>query len=168
MVRDLVLIALATGCRLGELRKLRWNMISTFQSGEERMVEIKVPKDTKTGSRVVYAREAELFERLARYAKWTGKSDYVFASASGEPLSRRVIYDLWKEIMVDCGFKASGKKLTFYSLRHSHISEAILNGADAFLLSENVGTSLKHIQNTYYHAEKERVLRGLFGRDGSV
>ena len=52
--------------------------------------------------------------------------------------------DDWKE-----------RNLTYYSLRHYGITKRVQSGAPILPLSLICGTSVNHIQNTYYHFEQQ-------------
>jgi site-specific recombinase XerD len=45
---------------------------------------------------------------------------------------------------------------TVYTLRHTHASHALMNGMNLQLLAENMGTSVKQIEETYGRFTKEK------------
>jgi integrase len=153
-VRDFILIAANTGLRFGEMRKLKWSMVQVYEESGRRNVRIMVPPDTKTGARPVQGMQGGLFDRIRRYSNHTGKGDWVFVdNETGEQLGKKVLYRLWTELMEATGLRSGGKKLTYYSLRHTYCTFRLMKGVDVFLLARNMGTSVKYIEDHYGHVD---------------
>jgi integrase len=47
--------------------------------------------------------------------------------------------------------EASGVKLSFHGLKHTHVSQSIMAGVPLHIISENVGTSERTLRKTYAH-----------------
>ncbi|MCE7887742.1 MAG: hypothetical protein DYH13_09630 [Alphaproteobacteria bacterium PRO2] len=168
-IRDFIILSANTGLRFGEMRKLKWRMIEIYKGkekdkkGQDQVhVKIFVPPDTKTGARSTIGRRGDIFQRIKAYSKHTKKDDWIFAdNDTGEQIHKKVYYKLWENLLKECGLHESGKTLTYYSLRHTYITFRLLAGVDAFILSENVGTSIKMLENHYAHIKSDSVKREL-------
>lgn len=137
---DLALLIYAgvlTGARLGELGSARVRDLDRTEG--------TLLVDGKTGSRVVYLSEeaVDLFTELA-----AGKT-------RSEPLLKREDGKAWTSDDVQRPFReaveAAGlpEEATYYSLRHFHISRALLSGVQPQVVAENCGTSLRMIEQHY-------------------
>lgn len=168
-IKDQIIILANTGLRVGEIRKLKWNMIRIYKvkqrderDNEQIHVEISVPPDTKTGARTATGRRGDIFERIKRYSKHTKHDDWVFVdNDTGEQIQKKVYYKQWKILMDECGLSESNKKITYYSLRHTYITFRLLAETNAFFLAQNVGTSLRMIENHYAHIKSEQIKNDL-------
>ena len=49
----------------------------------------------------------------------------------------------------------NGKNITWYFARHTGISFAVVRGVPLMLLSRNAGTSLRFVEDVYYHHQSE-------------
>lgn len=171
-IKDYAIILANTGLRPGEAKKLKWGMIKTYkveQLNERREkqthVEIAVPPDTKTGARVAIGRRGDVFDRIKKYSKHTKRDDWVFVdNETGEPIHKKVYYKQWGLLMHECGLFDTNKTLTYYSLRHTYITFRLLAETNAFFLAQNVGTSLKMIQDHYAHV-KSRMIKSELTKD---
>ena len=157
VVRIFIYVACFSGLRPSEMRKLKWSMIE-FPEAHPTKVKINVPPLSKTGARVVLPLEgtAALLKELRRLSKHTAPNDYVFADLrGGKFISTRRLYGLWDGAMSDLGFDQTGKKLEYYSLRHTYCTQQILTGIPIPVLSQNMGTSVHQIQKHYSHVRVE-------------
>ena len=60
----------------------------------------------------------------------------------------------WHTVMSDISIENyRERKVTFYSLRHFFITQRIKNGASFAILSKVCGTSIKQIEDTYWHTD---------------
>ncbi|WP_342235225.1 tyrosine-type recombinase/integrase [Inquilinus sp. OTU3971] len=135
--RNLVIAGILTGARYGELAEFD---VRDFDP-KERTLTVR---DGKTGDRRIYLRADDLpfFKALA------GDRD------GREPL---ILRDggRWHKSEQHRPMKAAAKaaKLdpatTLYSLRHSYASEALRTGMQMQLLAENLGTSIRMIEENY-------------------
>lgn len=162
----LIVLALATGMRRGELLALRWSDLD-LDAGKlrvERSLEqtktgglrFKPPK-TKHGRRTitlpanaVAALRAHRKKQLElRVATGSGKlpdDALVFGHLDGSPRSPRALSKEWKRLV------AAHKlpKVTFHALRHSHASALIASGLDVLTISRRLGHGSPAITLTVY------------------
>lgn len=164
-IRDFIILSANTGLRFGEMRKLKWRMIKTYETdkknirGENQIhAEIRVPEDTKTGARTAIGRRGDIFNRIKGYSKHTKKDDWIFVdNETGEQIHKKVYYKQWHLLMKECGLDDSNKNLSYYSLRHTYITFRLLEGTNVFFLSENCGNSVKVIQEHYAHIKSDHL-----------
>lgn len=164
-IRDFIVILANTGLRFGEIRKLKWNMIKIYKAqrtGDHIHAEISVPADTKTGPRVAIGKRGDVFERTKKLSKFSKYGDWVFVdNETGNQIHKKVYYKQWKSLLQECGLSESNKNLTYYSLRHSYITFALVNEVNIFFLAKNVGTSVRMIENHYEHVKTDEMRREL-------
>lgn len=161
LVRDAILVASNTMCRVGELFQLQWkDIISIEKKYDEVEQEVSIVtilvrgEISKTGrTRKVPVRGGEYLERLRSRTSFTDPEDFVFSAVgTGNPPKKRFWYKHWKTIMETMGIPDyKEKKLTFYSLRHFGISCRIRAKADLIDIAQLAGTSLSHVEQTYGH-----------------
>ena len=88
------------------------------------------------------------------YSKHTAKTDYVFCdNETGEFVNKKVFYALWKKALALIGLEKSGRKLSYYSLRHFGITMRRYAGVSFEDISDAAGTSFAFIQNHYSHVD---------------
>lgn len=158
-VRDFILILSNTAMRLGELRALRWDDIDAkWSDTDERgrkveLVRINIRAETSKhrASRTIVCRGGEYFDRVRERSSFKELDDYVFTNTVGGLFSRKVLDDLWKDLMNKTGFpNYKEKKLTYYSLRHFAISLRLRDpNATIFEVAKHSGTGTDFI-NLHY------------------
>ena len=161
----IILLALDTGCRRGELTGLTWNDIDF----EKETININkatqyvsgygtFEKTTKsdTSNRIIYITPTTL-EVLKKYKvyqsekrillgdKWK-KSQRVFTSDIGEDMQPDRPYKILKHIIK----KYNLKDITFHGLRHTSISLQISSGIQAQIISKRAGHSNIGITHSIY------------------
>tara|TARA_Y100000294_G_C8535893_1_gene329040 strand:- start:170 stop:1468 length:1299 start_codon:yes stop_codon:yes gene_type:complete len=164
-IREFILIKTNTFMRFGEIRQLKWGDIKTFQKTHRRgdfFVEVDVRAETAKNRkpRKLISRGGDYFERLKRFSNYTGKDDLVFVdNDTGQPIPKKVYYELWKDLMGQVGISTEKRTLTYYSLRHFGISMRIYAGVSFEDLSQMAGTSFSFIENHYRHTDPSRLIR---------
>jgi excisionase family DNA binding protein len=153
-LRSIIIIAVNTGMRLGEILGLRWDQIDftaqrirveRTKSGKIRHIEINTP----------------LLQELTRLKSLDGRSPYVFLSeATGKPLTT-----------VKTAFKGACRRakkdpddkddpgivgLRFHDLRHTFASRLNLAGADPVTIMELMGHSSLKMTERYTHTNIEQ------------
>ncbi len=137
---DLLIAAFYSGARYGELAGLDVRHVKPHRG------TLEIP-DGKTGSRTTTLTK----EGTAWFAS-------IAAGRPGdEPLLQPAEGGRWLKSMQHRRMKAAlaaaklSTSASFYALRHTYISRAIENGMPLTLLAENVGTSLRMIEQNYAH-----------------
>ncbi|MDA1129646.1 MAG: tyrosine-type recombinase/integrase [Chloroflexi bacterium] len=166
----LYLLAIATGIRQAEALGLSWRDIDLDQAqvtiratlqrieGEFRFLEPKTARSRRTLALpeiVVEALRAhkgrQLGETLQAGQSWQGL-DLVFATATGGPLSDRVVRDRFYRILEGAGLR----RQRFHDLRHSCASLLISQGATSREVMEQLGHStIVMTLNRYAHIFQE-------------
>lgn len=156
-------LALATGCRIGELVALEWSdvdfenrTISINKTYNQRVHLITSPK-SKSSNRVVHVDNRTMlqlrqfqnaqrvsYQRLKPTIFWHGEIKY--------PYNFVLQYRLKKHL------SASGlPEITFHAFRHTHASMLVNSGIDFKTLSDRMGHSTIQITlNLYSHISDEK------------
>ena len=125
-------------------------------------MEIIVKKHTAKNrkERKVITRGAWGYMRqIKTFSKHTAKTDYLFCNnETGNPISKKVFYDLWKKALALIGLEHSERRLTYYSLRHFGITMRRYAGVSFEDLSLLAGTSFAFIENHYSHVDMGRLV----------
>lgn len=156
LVRHFFLIGANTMMRFGELYQLKWGDVETYTKQEQRLVTINILAETSKvrQSRVIKVRGGEHFDRLRKLSKHTNRTHCVFTAHSGEQVTRDALYYHYGRIMKLAEIDDwQERKLTYYSTRHYGITKRLQSNANPLTLSKVCGTSLKHLTETYYHAD---------------
>ena len=172
------MMVMANGClRIGELKGLRWSDIennSNLSKEEQKighLIRIRA-ENTKTGeSRTVQSPTVSRFEEIKKISSMPSKRGRSFPSVPDECMNHYVISKFnhpdqpmgqgtwdrcWKETKLMCQERYWGNKnISWYSFRHTGISFAVSRGVPLLPLSINSGTSVRYIQDVYYHHESE-------------
>jgi integrase len=155
-LHSIIVVALGTGARRGEIMALRWRDID-LEAGRARVersleqtkagLRFKAPK-TKYGRRnvalpssvVAELRSVWKAQQELRLAMGMGKAspdDLVFSTPEGGPRKPDGVSRDWRQLV------ASKKlpKVTFHALRHTHVSQLIAKGTDIMTISRRIGHS---------------------------
>jgi integrase len=166
----IVMVALGTGMRRGELLALRWKDVDldgaklrVEQSLEQTKLSglvFKAPK-TKRGRRTITL-PASTVTALREHLKATlerrlmlgqGKlhdNELIFSAWTGKPQSPQGMSQKWRKAVRTAKLKA-----TFHSLRHTHASSLIAAGIDVLSISRRLGHSSPSVTlNAYGHLFK--------------
>ena len=135
-----VQLILLTGCRSGEVRRLRWRDVK-----RDRLVL----HQSKTGPRQVPLGEAarNLLNRLSK----TRSGNWVFPGTAREGhLSEGALYWFWCGVRDEAGIVADAR---LHDLRHSHASHAIMNGESLHMAGRLLGHRRAATTNRYAHLD---------------
>lgn len=151
-LHDLVLLAIWTGCREGELMALRKSYVRLAEGGFILPAEV-----TKTDQKRFVALAGPAQEVVTRRLAEKG-ADYLFAAASGKRSSRPPAFPrrAWNTARRRAGIM----DFRFHDLRHTHASYLAMSGATERELMESLGHSTPAMASRYAHlanAHKRRV-----------
>ena len=133
-------LILLTGCRSGEVRRLRWRDVK-----HDRLVLT----ESKTGPRDVLLGKAarQLLDRLSK----TRSGEWVFPGVKpGQHLTEGVLYYFWNKARDEAGIVADAR---LHDLRHSHASHAIMNGESLRMAGRLLGHRRAATTNRYAHLD---------------
>ena len=132
---DVIRLLLLTGCRKGEILRLRWSAVQD---------DILVLADSKTGPRTVplNTQARRILERQPR-----GASSFVFPSPRDLARPRGPNLPLWYPVRREAGIE----DVRLHDLRHTHASHAIMNGVPVPVVSRLLGHSNVSMTLRYAH-----------------
>ncbi|MDD3020277.1 MAG: site-specific integrase [Alphaproteobacteria bacterium] len=164
---NFVLIMCNTGMRPPEARNLRWRDISYGKDKDGReLVILSVRGKDKARQLVAPPSVGEYLERIRGISKATEPDDPVFTTYQGETansLYKALIRDLLTESKLREG--PSGIPRSTYSFRHTYATFRLSEGVDVYFLAQQMGTSVKMIEEHYGHVNAvkhaDRVLHGM-------
>lgn len=143
IMRLIILVALHTGMRQGEILNLKWEDIN-FKKG------YLTALDTKNGQ----PRNIPLTKRIKTELQlFTKIGEYVFMN----PLTKKKYVNI-KKTFSRTVERAGIKKITFHQLRHSSATRMVEMGADIKVVQELLGHSDLNVTQRYAHAVPQRVL----------
>jgi len=166
---NLILIACNTGMRPSELKNLRWRDITSAKDREGRdIVVLFVQGKGQSRNLVAPKSVGDYLDRIRAISKATASEDRVFTTITGEPartLYARLVADLLTTAKLRDG--AHGVPRSTYCFRHTYATLRLQAGVDVYFLAEQMGTSVKMIEDHYGHVNTikhaERVLQGMSG-----
>lgn len=143
----MVILALFTGMRRGEIFALTWENIDLDQgiihvrTSASMADGIKAPKSKAGVRNIPMSRPVRSTIEWAKSDAKAMRSEYVISNAWGQRMIPTSCYDLWQSVMKDAGLSLpDGKpKYSFHSLRHAAASLLIEQGLDAFVLKTIIG-----------------------------
>ncbi len=165
VIRHFFLIASNTMMRVGELKQLTWNNVETFTADGQRLARVTVRAETSKvrKSRIIVVRGGEHFDRLKKLTKEFFNADTinVFCSEKAEQITADTLYWHYPQVMKLAKIEDwKERNLTYYSLRHFGITKRLQSNVNPLTLSKVCGTSLKHLTETYYHADDAEMVKG--------
>lgn len=159
-----IILAAATGIRLGELCALKWadidpysgtvfvghtlQRIKNYGIGSATKLIITTPKSSSSVRKIPLPDfVVTMFEKLRK------SDDFFILSACEKPLEPRTVQYAFKKILKTNGLP----DVSFHSLRHNFATNCIALGIDVKTLSELLGHSSVTITlNRYVHSSMER------------
>jgi integrase len=145
-LKPIVLLALNTGCRRGELFNLGWQDIDFGN----RLVTV-VGKTAKSLQTRHIPLNDEAFDTIQKWHSQRGKSEYVFPSSDGERMDN--ISTSWEHLME----KAKIKKFRFHDCRHDFASKLVMAGVDLNTVRELLGHSDIKMTLRYAHLAPQKL-----------
>ena len=166
-------ISMDSGIRPGSLRKIKWKHISENtaipKAERKTWIIVEVPPENSKTARYYrisapIARHLETLRDITRFKK---PDDLLFVNQrTGQAFSERIWKDAFAEALVEARLADwadddsnnqrrinihSGKNLTWYSFRHTHISMRLKAGVPVPVIAANTDTSMKYIEDHYFH-----------------
>lgn len=139
-LKPLVLLALDTGMRRGELFNLKWTDVAF----DRNMLTIQ-GKTAKSGKTRHIPMTDEVFDILKRWSGNGNKSEYVFPSADGGIMNN--IKTSWTRLLK----KAEINNFRFHDCRHTFASRLVMNGVDLNTVRELLGHGSIEMTLRYAH-----------------
>jgi len=139
-LKPILLCAISTGMRLGELLSLKWND-TNLNDG------YILVRDSKNFESRTIPINATLLKALSDLKKHS-ESEYVF---EGRKAMRKSIQRAWTKALKTSGIA----HCRFHDLRHSFASRLVMNGVDLVTLSELLGHKSLTMTRRYSHPTPE-------------
>jgi integrase len=171
MCYNFILVMCNTGMRPTEAKNLRWRDITTARDkdGSDILV-IYVQGKGKTRKLIAPKSVGDYLDRVRAHSKADKPDDPVFTIINGKPavwLYRDTVEELLKFANLRDG--PSGIPRTTYCFRHTYATFRLSAGVDVYILAQQMGTSVKMIEQHYGHVNTikhaDRVLMGIGGWD---
>lgn len=156
----LILTALGTGLRQGEMLALKWenvdlenNLIHVKESIKKVYVfdadgNKELQTITQTPKSLTSIRTVDLPQKIAKlFLNIPRKSEYVFSDENGLPYSAKTLFGNWKKVLHENNIPY--KK--FHSLRHTYATMLLSNGVDLKTVQDLMGHSDITITQIYLH-----------------
>jgi integrase len=146
-----------TGCRPGELARLRWRDVDT-ESGRIVLREHKTAKKTRR-PRVIHL--VPVTAKLLAHRRKASEGDHVFVNSRGRPWDKNSLGLRVKRCRDRQGVPAEAK---LYGIRHRFGTSAIVNGVDLKTLAELMGHVSTRMTEHYVHLAEQGEHLGLSKR----
>ena len=157
ILRPLLVTALHTGMRRGELLELEWGNVDL----DRREIVVK-PESEKVGRGRVVPMTPDLHVmlaalKMARSCPSLQGCESVFIRADGSPLGRALARSSWATALASCDAipLAKRSKVTFHSLRHTCASLMVAAGVPLFDVAKILGHSTLAVTMRYAHFAPE-------------
>ena len=147
-LKPILVIALNTGMRRGEILNLEWEQIDF----ERKQIRVEHTKNGKTRIIPVNSELSVLLNDMNR----ARNADFLFENPrTGKPLT-----NVNRSFKTACR-KASLKDLRFHDLRHSFASRLVESGVDLITVKELLGHSTVRVTERYTHPNQEQKKRAV-------
>lgn len=166
---NFILIMCNTGMRPSEAKNLRWRDVKPAKDRDGReIVVLFVQGKGKSRNLVAPKSVLDYLERVRGIAKATEPDDRVFATITGKP-AKTLYKNMIESVLVEAGLRdgQNGIPRSTYCFRHTYATFRLGEGVDVYFLAEQMGTSVKMIEDHYGHVNTvkhaDRVLMGMGG-----
>lgn len=146
-----------TGMRTGEALKLRHRDVEVSETTAHAVptLRIRVPKDTKTGTREVVGlpQLVAWYDALVELTGQDRRDDWLFCDAEGK--LNKGFYKTVPKLFAEAGvlYTAEGERRSPYSLRHFYAEQRMIElgvNPRAFdIVGDNMGTSRQYLETHY-------------------
>ena len=146
--RTMLELLYATGLRVSELINLKFDNINI----DEKFVRI-IGKGNKERL-IPFTEKAQMYLKIYLNNRQKAKSNYIFLTRLGKPISRIEFWRQLKNIAIAAGIT---KKISPHTLRHSFATHILSAGADIRFVQEMLGHSSISTTQIYTHLTNEHV-----------
>ncbi len=150
-LKPIILTALHTGMRRGEILNLKWNQVDLSKK------TIRVEK-TKSGKTRIIPINEILFKKLTDLKKKNGKYNHIFLN----PKTDKPIKDI-KTAFNAAKRRASIIGLRFHDLRHTFASRLIESGVDIITVKDLLGHFSVVTTQRYTHSRADQKIKAVQG-----
>ena len=153
-IYHIILLALATGMRRGELLALQWRDIDLDHnkvSIVDNLVEIEGKQVLDTPKSDNGIRSFSIDPKVLQVLKaelWTKEEGLVFQKDEGKYIPFTNLTSAYKKCLVLAGIP---REVRLHDLRHTHVTHLLSNHYDIKLVSKRIGDDPKTVMNTYAH-----------------
>jgi len=144
-LREIVIFALMTGTRLGEIMNLQWSDVNL--ATKTITIKSSLSYQVKTGKLRTIPMNETVFSLLNEKSV---KEGLVFKGMKGKRANANFVSEKFRECVRKNGFD---KRLHFHSLRHSFASVLVKKGASLFQVQKLLGHSSPSITEIYAHLQ---------------
>ncbi|MBD8893240.1 tyrosine-type recombinase/integrase [Roseibium litorale] len=171
---NFILIMCNTGMRPSEAKNLRWQDVThaNDRNGQE-IVVLSVRGKGKSRKLVAPKSVGDYLERVKTLSKATRPDDAVFTIINGKP-AKFLYSDTVKQLLEEADLRDGPGDIprSTYCFRHTYATMRLSEGVDVYILAEQMGTSVKMIENHYGHVNTikhaDRVLMGMTGWESII
>jgi len=149
-LEPLVLLAMNTGMRKGELLNLRWENIDLIN----KVVTIKA-ENAKSGKARHVPLNTESKQTLVGWQRDTKEQGYVFEGEPNKPITD--VKKAWGNLLVE----AKIEEFNFHNLRHHFASKLVMKGGDLNTVRELLGHANLDMTIRYAHLAPEHKARAV-------
>lgn len=142
-VADAIHLILLTGCRSGEIARLRWDEVN-----EDRLTLTT----TKTGAREVVLSKAA--RTILDTRRTNAKSKFVFPKTPNSNLPIASIDSSWRAIRKQIGLP---EDIRLHDLRHTYASHAIMTGETLSMAGQLLGHKRPQTTEIYAHLDAQHL-----------
>ena len=165
ILQQYVLLMSNSGIRVGEMRDLKWEAVTSYSTRDGDDVILKVKGKTGLREAVLNTGSERSLQRLfdLRREELDGvdpsPNEYVFLSRkTGKPYT--TFKTSFNSMLKYCGIKLEkdGLNRTIYSLRHFYGTQRLKGNISPYILAKQMGTSVEMIEKHYSHVlTKDRI-----------
>jgi integrase len=165
ILQQYVLLMSNSGIRVGEMRDLKWEDVTSYSTRDGDDVILKVKGKTGLREAVLNTGSERSLQRLfdLRREELDGvdpsPNEYVFLSRkTGKPYT--TFKTSFNSMLKYCGIKLEkdGLNRTIYSLRHFYGTQRLKGNISPYILAKQMGTSVEMIEKHYSHVlTKDRI-----------
>lgn len=150
-LKDIVVFALNTGMRQGEILSLEWSSVDLFR-------KVVVVKESKNGKPRSVPLNASAFDLLKSKSKLRDiKSKLVFADGVGGKMDRNNLRRAFNRALKDAGIV----DFRFHDLRHTFATRLAQRGFDIFAIAKILGHKDIRMTQRYAHHCSESLRKGV-------